>query len=167
MADLTGLTDNDFYWFSDVSRFVLQEIDCESGGTPATPVTATDTQLPDGCQAICEQEPPQHDERQSAATIANGSNIRIGQFTMTLTEAAQQTGTKYRGKGKIQVPWLNNQYFAVEFSALSIDINNRAFEGEIVAQKSTEILGLGNPALVLFYRYHRQQQRPYKIAHWH
>jgi hypothetical protein len=140
VADLTGLTDNDFYWFSDVSRFVLQEIDCESGGTPATPVTATDTQLPDGCQAICEQEPPQHDERQSAATIANGSNIRIGQFTMTLTEAAQQTGTKYRGKGKIQVPWLNNQYFAVEFSALSIDINNRAFEGEIVAQKSTEIL---------------------------
>lgn len=135
-ADLTGLTDNDFYWFSDVSRFVLQEIDCESGGTPATPVTATDTQLSDCLQNILF---PMEGVNQTpyASALQPGAVIQAGHMEVTLKEV-NGSGGRYSGTAEAPIDLgIGLGALNVKFNFNNILINSdlRLIEGQFTARQ--------------------------------
>ncbi len=64
--------------------------------------------------------------------LAIGSQITAGDFKVVITDITSQSPGSLSGKGYVSIPYLNFAKFAVNFSNILVNTDNRLAQGEIV-----------------------------------
>jgi len=85
---------------------------------------------PPSCLADCQAIRPSNTT--GVATAVVGGNIKVGKFTMTLTEITW-SGTNARGRGYIRVPFMNAPV-RVSFSGIQINSINEMISGDVFTE---------------------------------
>ncbi len=85
------------------------------------------------CRDVCSATAPA-DQTPAAFSISQGDTLRVGKFTLVLTEAGGGAGS-LSGKGEILVPLLNARV-AVEFSGLKVNGSREVYDGEVTGRQA-------------------------------
>ena len=111
------------YRTSDVYRFYI-------GTRRGREIVST----PGDCLADCEA--PEISDRRPVTTARVGSRLRIGLFTLTVTEI-RWTDETASGKGTINVPFLRAP-IRVVFNNIRVNGDNKIYEGDVHAEYDSE-----------------------------
>lgn len=77
-------------------------------------------------------------DRTGVSTAANGTVVRVGKFSMTVTEI-HWSGTSASGRGHIRVPFMNAPV-KVTFSSIQINAGNELISGDIFTETDNSSL---------------------------
>jgi hypothetical protein len=110
------------YRTSDVYRFYI-------GTRRGREIVST----PGDCLADCEAPEIPASERVPVRTASVGSRLRIGLFTLTVTEIRWTTDETASGRGTINVPFLRAP-IKVVFNNIRVNRNNTIYEGDVHAE---------------------------------
>ncbi len=112
---------SDYYQVSETYRFHI--------GEEITPPTDTVPETRGDCVDGCDAEPITASERTPSTSFSVNDNVRVGRFTMKLTQISW-AGNTARGQGTIHVPFFNAP-MKVEFSNIQINAAGKVYAGDI------------------------------------